>query len=70
MKPIIFSTPMVQALLNTKPGVWPPEPIDASKPCKSQTRRVIKPQPKTQGLDYRYDGLFDGDDGNGEHYIA
>jgi len=69
MKPIISSTLMLKALLNTKPGVWPAEPIDASKPCKSQTRRVIKPQPKTQGLDYRYDGLFDGDDGNGEHYI-
>jgi hypothetical protein len=31
-KPIIFSTHMIQALLNTKPGTWPPEPIDASKP--------------------------------------
>ena len=41
MKPIIFRTDMVQALLNTKPGVWPAESIDASKPCKSQTRRVI-----------------------------
>ena len=45
-KPIIFSTPMVQALLNTKPGVWPPEPIDEGKPFKSQTRRAIKPQPE------------------------
>jgi hypothetical protein len=36
---------MVQALLNTKPDVWPAEPIDASKPFKWQTRRVIKPQP-------------------------
>ena len=45
MKPIIFSSPMAKALLNTKPGVWPAEPIDASKPCKSQTRRVMKPQP-------------------------
>ena len=45
MKPILFSTPMVRALLNTKPGVWPPEPIDSGKPFKSQTRRVIKPQP-------------------------
>ena len=45
MKPILFSTPMVQALLNTKPSVWPAQPIDASKPCKSQTRRVMKPQP-------------------------
>ena len=42
MKPILFSEPMVQALLNTKPGVYPAEPIDARKPCKSQTRRVMK----------------------------
>ena len=41
-KPILFSTPMIQALLNTKPGVWPAEPIDDSKPFKSQTRRAIK----------------------------
>jgi len=41
MKPILFSTPMVQALLNTKPGVWPAKPIDAKKPFKSMTRRVI-----------------------------
>jgi hypothetical protein len=44
-KPIIFSTPMVQALLNTKPGTWPAEPIDAGRPFKFMTRRVIKPQP-------------------------
>ena len=44
-KPIPFSTPMVQALLNTKPNTWPPEPIDASKPCKGMTRRVMLPQP-------------------------
>ncbi|GHU40369.1 hypothetical protein FACS1894190_07190 [Spirochaetia bacterium] len=42
MKPILFSTQMVQALLNTKPNTYPPEPIDASKPCKGMTRRVIK----------------------------
>jgi len=46
MKPILFSTPMVKALLNTKPGAWPAEPIDPSRPCKSQTRRVVKPQPE------------------------
>jgi hypothetical protein len=42
MKPILFSTPMVKALLNTKPDVWPPEPVDGEKPFKWQTRRVIK----------------------------
>ena len=46
-KPIIFSAEMVRALLNTKPDVWPAEPVDDSKPFKSQTRRVIKPQPDT-----------------------
>jgi hypothetical protein len=55
MKPILFNTPMVQALLNTKPDVWPAEPIDASKLFKWQTRRVIKPQPtkfaKRNGVD-------------------
>jgi len=45
MKPILFSTPEVQALLNTKPNAWPAEPIDGEKPHKCQTRRVIKPQP-------------------------
>jgi hypothetical protein len=40
-KPIIFSPPMVKALLNTKPGAWPAKGIDPSKPCKWQTRRVI-----------------------------
>ncbi|GHU68386.1 hypothetical protein FACS189447_10840 [Spirochaetia bacterium] len=44
-RPILFSTPMVQALLNTKPNVWPAEPIDPGKPFKGMTRRVIKPQP-------------------------
>lgn len=34
MKPILFSTPLVKALLNTKPDVWPAEPIDDSKPFK------------------------------------
>jgi hypothetical protein len=43
-KPIIFLTPMVQALLNTKPGIWPAMPIDPAKPYKCQTRRVVKPR--------------------------
>ena len=42
MKPVIFSTDMVKAILNTEPNVWPPEPVDKSKPYKSQTRRVAK----------------------------
>jgi hypothetical protein len=46
-KPILFSTPMVQALLNTKPNTWPAAPIDPEKPFKSMTRRVITPQPET-----------------------
>ena len=46
--PILFSGPMVTALLYTKPNVWPAEPIDESKPCKTQTRRIIKSQPETQ----------------------
>jgi hypothetical protein len=46
-KPILFSTSMVLALLNTKPGVWPAELIDF-KPYKWMTRRVIKPQPDTR----------------------
>jgi hypothetical protein len=41
-KPIIFNGPMVQAILNTEPGVWPAEPIEPSKPYKCMTRRVIK----------------------------
>lgn len=45
-KPIIFSTPMVQAILNTKPGVWPAEPVDETKPYKWMTRRAIKPRYK------------------------
>lgn len=45
VKGIAMSAPMVLALLNTKPDLWPAEPIDASKPFKWQTRRVIKPQP-------------------------
>ncbi len=44
-KPMLFSGSMVRDLLNTRPGVWPAEPIDPALPCKSQTRRLIKPQP-------------------------
>jgi hypothetical protein len=51
-KPVLFSTPMIRALLNTKPGAWPPEPVDASKPFKWMTRRVIVPQPKEGWLPF------------------
>jgi hypothetical protein len=34
---------MVQALLNTKPGTWPAEPVDPSKPYKWMMRRIVKP---------------------------
>lgn len=42
---IIFKGWGVRAIRNMKPGVWPAEAIDPSKPIKWQTRRVIKPQP-------------------------
>ena len=48
-KGILFRAPMVLALLNTKPGVWPGQPVDPSKPFKWQTRRTVKPQPEYQG---------------------
>jgi len=68
MKPILFSTQDVKALLNTKPGTWPSGPIDPSRPCKSQTRRVAEMPPAVQGRDYRYDGLFE-EGGDGCHYL-
>ncbi len=43
--PIPFSTPLVRAIRNTEPDVWPAEPIDATKPFKWQTRRLMNPQP-------------------------
>ena len=58
MKPILFSTPMVKALLNTKPGTWPAQPIAPGRPCKSRTRRVIKPQPE---YNFLHDGPIDGE---------
>jgi hypothetical protein len=59
MKPMLFSTPMILALLNTKPGTWPAEPIDPSKPCKSMTRRVINPQPRPErGGESEFDSSF------------
>jgi hypothetical protein len=40
-RPFIFSTPMVRALLNTQPNIWPAEPIDPDRPYKCMTRRVV-----------------------------
>jgi len=49
--PMLFNTPMVQTIQNTKPNVWPPEPIDPSKPFKWQTRRVCK---DIAGYDFKW----------------
>jgi hypothetical protein len=38
--PILWSTEMVQAILNTTMGLEP-RPVDATYPCKAETRRVI-----------------------------
>jgi hypothetical protein len=46
-KPIIFSETTIPALLNTKAGIWPVEPIDPSQPFKLITRQIVKPQPDT-----------------------
>jgi hypothetical protein len=40
--PILFSSEMVRALLNTKLRTWPPEPADPTKPTKAVTRRLSK----------------------------
>ncbi|MCL2556876.1 MAG: hypothetical protein FWE09_00190 [Treponema sp.] len=66
MKPILFSTKMVQSLLNTKPDVWPAQPIDEAKPFKSQTRRAIKPQPRDAPEGARVDPY----DGNRERFTV
>ncbi len=44
MKPLgtLFKSSMVRALLNTKVGSWPAEPIDPSLAFKWQTRRIVK----------------------------
>jgi hypothetical protein len=41
---MIFSD-TIPAIKNTKPGVWPAEPIDPNKPFKYMTRRIIKKTP-------------------------
>jgi len=44
-KPIVFSERMVDAILNTKPNVWPPEKVnDKFNFFKSMTRRILKPR--------------------------
>lgn len=54
--PILFSGPMVAALLNTKPNAWPAEPIDESKAFKWMTRRTIKNKDIINGFDIDVDG--------------
>jgi hypothetical protein len=54
-KPIIFSGPSIPAILNLKPNVWPPEPIDPGKPWKWQTRRIVKDD-IVNGFDIDIDG--------------
>jgi hypothetical protein len=39
---LIMTGPSIPALLNTKVGVWPAEPIDPANPFKWQTRRLVK----------------------------
>ena len=50
--PILFSGPMVRALLNTKRNIWPPEPADSSKPCKGVTRRLSEQWIKVKAGDH------------------
>lgn len=38
--PLIFSGPMVRALLNSQLDTYPPAPIEPGQPCKGQTRRL------------------------------
>ena len=54
-KPIIFSGLSIPAILNLKPNVWPPEPIDPGKPWKWQTRRIVKDD-IVNGFDIDIDG--------------
>lgn len=58
--PLLFSAPMMRANLNTKPGVWPAEPIDPTKPYKSQSRRPIEFNPIHEGLNFGWSGLKSG----------
>jgi hypothetical protein len=49
MKSLIITGPEALAYLNTKPGVWPAQPIDPAKPWKCQHRVPVRPQP-TRGM--------------------
>lgn len=56
-RPLLFQSSMIRGLANTRPGTWPAEPIDPSKPYKTQTRRVMKIQPDGVSIDgtpYKY----------------
>lgn len=46
MKGIAMTGWCVRALRNTRPDVWPAAAVNASKPLKWQTRRIITPQAK------------------------
>jgi hypothetical protein len=56
-KGVLFKPEMVRALLNTKVGSWPAEPIDPSKPYKWQTRRIAE---KAAGAQDVWAGEKDG----------
>jgi hypothetical protein len=40
--PLILTGPQVRALLNTRPGTWPAEPIDPARPFKWQHRVPVQ----------------------------
>lgn len=42
---LLFKGQMIRAIRNARPGVWPAEAIDGSRPYKWQTRRVVSLQP-------------------------
>ncbi len=47
--PLIFQAWGIRAIRNVVPGSWPAVAIDPSKPIKTMTRRVMKPQPERCG---------------------
>ena len=58
--PALFRSEMVIALLNTKVGSWPAEPIDPDKPFKWQTRRPATFVPIEKGLNLGASSLVIG----------